>query len=199
MKPTLSDYTYERLKNEILYAEYPIEGLLTEQTIADRYHVSRSPARVALLRLCSEGYLSKYPKKGYIVKNLHGRVVLEKRQVRYLLELGTASHIILHGTDEQIQSLYQYCTVQEDNAEPMTSNMRFHLALAGLLSNPTLVQEIQRLIDVCSPKIFDKTQEREVSFRYAEQHKAIVDALMERNYSKVADAVNADINMSILR
>lgn len=199
MKQTLSDYAYEKLKNEILYGHYPIEGLITEQTIADRYKVSRSPARTALIRLSSEGYLIKYPKKGYIVKNVHGRATYEKRQLRYIIELGIAAHIIQNSSDSQIESLYQYCIEQKNNKEPVSNNRKFHLAVAGLLANPTITQEIQRLMDQSAPKIFDRNQDDEISIQYAKQHKAIVDAMLCRDYNKVAAAINADINMVIMR
>ena len=196
MKQRLSDSTYEQLKKELLDNNSSIEGLLTEQVIADRYGVSRSPARSALLRLCAEGYLRKYPQKGYVVKDIHGRMVKEKRQLRAALETGVCVYLMLTASKEEIDSLYHHC---DENLidDAATNNRQFHLSMAKLLHNEEIVNELQRLIDESAPKILDSTQEEIAKKQYVKAHRKILDAIKARDMEATVDAINSDLNMPI--
>lgn len=196
MKEKLSDIIYKKLKGEILNGPYNIEGFITEQVIADRYSVSRSPAREVLARLCEEGFVTKYPKKGYVVNNTHGQIVRENRQLRYMLELGVASFLIVNASDEQIRTLYDYCSDRPTDGS-QSGNKQFHKALVGMLNNNQIVRKVEQLIDESSPNIFDAAQDQMAATRYAAQHRIIVDSILSRDIARTADAIYADLNMVI--
>lgn len=77
----------EILKNEISNLTLEPESLLSEATLTERFHLSRTPIRDILKQLEKEGYIKIYPQKGSLVSfiDLHSveqiiylRTTLEK-------------------------------------------------------------------------------------------------------------------------
>ena len=64
----LTERIYRQIKRDLMMCRLPSSELFSEQMLADRYNCSRTPAREAAGRLVSEGFLNKYPSKGYIVR-----------------------------------------------------------------------------------------------------------------------------------
>jgi len=63
---------------------------LTEQDIADSLHISRTPAREALMFLWCEDVLEFVPRKGYMIKNVSRQEVLEMYEMIALLDAHAA-------------------------------------------------------------------------------------------------------------
>ncbi|MDR1703066.1 MAG: GntR family transcriptional regulator [Clostridiales bacterium] len=58
------------MKNDIINQEISVSELIDETKIAVKYSVRKTPIREALNRLVQNGYLLKYPRRGYIVKEI---------------------------------------------------------------------------------------------------------------------------------
>jgi DNA-binding GntR family transcriptional regulator len=63
----LRDSVYKVIRRAILNCELAPGQELREQLLAERYRVSRSPVRDALLRLESESFVTVQPRQGYLV------------------------------------------------------------------------------------------------------------------------------------
>lgn len=64
----LRDSIYAVIRRAILTCEFEPGQELREQILAERYHVSKSPVRDALLRLERESLVTVLPRQGYLVK-----------------------------------------------------------------------------------------------------------------------------------
>jgi hypothetical protein len=64
----LRDTVYQAIRRAILTSEFQPGQELREQSLAERYRVSRSPVRDSLLRLEQENLVIVLPRQGYIVK-----------------------------------------------------------------------------------------------------------------------------------
>ena len=82
----LTERIYRKIKRDLMMCRLPSSELFSEQMLADRYNCSRTPAREAAGRLVSEGFLNKYPSKGYIVRLPTEREMSEMRYCLYSLE-----------------------------------------------------------------------------------------------------------------
>ena len=82
----LTERIYRQIKRDLMMCRLPSSELFSEQMLADRYNCSRTPAREAAGRLVSEGFLNKYPSKGYIVRLPTEREMSEMRYCLYSLE-----------------------------------------------------------------------------------------------------------------
>ncbi|HQL84895.1 MAG TPA: GntR family transcriptional regulator, partial [Rectinema sp.] len=60
----MREVIYERLRKAIVLGELQPDSYFTDADIAHEFGVSRTPAREALQKLESNGYIERVPKKG---------------------------------------------------------------------------------------------------------------------------------------
>ncbi|RUX85978.1 GntR family transcriptional regulator, partial [Mesorhizobium sp. M7D.F.Ca.US.004.01.2.1] len=83
---SLSQQIYDRLLNMMIQRELPVGTVLQERKLAEALDVSRTPAREALYRLETEGYISRRPGNSMIVREFSARELVEVLHVRTMLE-----------------------------------------------------------------------------------------------------------------
>ncbi|GGN86603.1 GntR family transcriptional regulator [Streptomyces albiflavescens] len=88
---------YAYLKDTVLTDPAMQGAFLSEQDIADRIGVSRTPIREALLLLAAEDLVELVPKRGARVSPLSGREISELMQLRGIVERYAAEHVIAAG------------------------------------------------------------------------------------------------------
>ena len=193
------------IKRDLMLCKLPSSELFSEQMLADRHHCSRTPAREAAGRLASEGYMSKYPSKGYIVRLPTEREMNEMRYCCYVLESAALRQAFHNAYAEEFRSLYELIDRKHDDPDiAYFSNMTFHYELAKLSGNGTIVSYIERLhglmirgeqapiyrgsayLDEMLPQKIDVKNTADDAFAEKERHRRIVDALVER---KLEDAI----------
>lgn len=80
------EYVYETLKKSIILLSLKPGQSITEQEIAEKLSVSRTPVREAFIRLAQEGLLETYPQRGTVVSLIDLERVDEARFMRRTLE-----------------------------------------------------------------------------------------------------------------
>lgn len=211
MAKDLANKVYQQLKADIINDTFPIDGIITEQMLADRYGVSKTPAREAAIRLVYEDYLVKYPSKGYTVRNPGEQEINNIIDYRYLLECGIAERIIAKASDEEIKNLlFLDKPGKNDDAsvdEFSRLNLEFHMAMAELTHNESIVSCLRgALYLLLRPSIITKMQQYASytgnSPAYAHtvseegcvmEHINIVYALLDRDLEKVRACLAEDI------
>lgn len=83
---SLSQQIYDRLLTMMIQRELPVGTVLQERKLAEALAVSRTPAREALNRLVTEGYISRKPGNSLIVREFSARELVEVLHVRVILE-----------------------------------------------------------------------------------------------------------------
>ena len=101
----LTERIYKLMKTDLMLGHLKSDEMFNEQTLADRYGCSRTPVREAAGRLVIEGYLNKYPSKGYIIRVPSETEVRELRECRYVLECSVIDKLTANASDEQIRAL----------------------------------------------------------------------------------------------
>lgn len=115
--------------------------------LVERYGVSRTPVREAAMRLVHEGYLKKYPKKGYTIRCVGKEELQELQQCRYILESGIVDILIAKATDEEIRGLLSYVEERENYTGALVYwSHRFHLNMAVLTGNENLVSLLNTVL-----------------------------------------------------
>ena len=66
-----SSKIYIQLKEELINSANSYNDLITEKQVAERFGLSKTPARESLNQLCIEGFLEKIPYKGYLTQLSH--------------------------------------------------------------------------------------------------------------------------------
>lgn len=80
------EYVYETLRRSIILLSLKPGQSITEQEIAEKLSVSRTPVREAFIRLAQEGLLETYPQRGTVISLIDLERVDEARFMRRTLE-----------------------------------------------------------------------------------------------------------------
>lgn len=133
--------------------------LLDEAEIGRRFHLSRSPAREALIRLSAEGLVKALPNRGAEVASFDVSMLpayLEALELTYRL---TAHLAAIRRTPLSLERIlvahrrYEALSKAGEFLESLEANRDFHMAIAEAAANPyftiwtrTILEQGQRLL-----------------------------------------------------
>ena len=84
---TIKNYVYNILKENIISARLKPGAQVSEQELADKLEVSRTPVREALIHLHQEELVEIIPQKGTYISKINEQSVEESRYMREILEV----------------------------------------------------------------------------------------------------------------
>lgn len=138
----LTNLIYEQIYRDVIDGTFTANDILTEGQLIQRYGVSKSPVREALISLCDERVLQSIPRTGYRIVQFSPDEVRQIAETRQALELfmfekaypnlGNAEISLLQERNEIIRA-------EDTPFLPATrrweSNVSFHLLLASFAKN----------------------------------------------------------------
>ncbi|MGH3313271.1 MAG: GntR family transcriptional regulator [Streptomyces sp.] len=141
---------YTFLKETVLTDPAMQGEFLSEQTIADRLGISRTPIREALLLLAAEDLVSLVPKRGAYIAPLSGREIGELMEMRALLERYAARRTVATGTApvaEMDRILGEQAKLRGSEAakEFIAADHRFHATLIVAAGNKLMAKQYDAL------------------------------------------------------
>src|SRR5437879_3786745 len=92
---------YNTLREWLIAAKLRPGDFLSEAHLAERCRTSRTPIREACSRLAQDKWLSLIPRKGYLVRPITVREIVELYEYRKLLECFSAAKVAQSATHEQ--------------------------------------------------------------------------------------------------
>jgi DNA-binding GntR family transcriptional regulator len=199
---------YRQLKDLILSFVFYPGARVTENELADRFHVSRTPVREALQRLAAEGYVIIRPKQGCFVRDIDIDEINQYYEVRIGLEMRVLELACLTMPDNQLNKLAMvWNPKQAPRRPPVVETMvardeGFHLALAKGAGNNVLAGYLKDINDhIHIVRRLDFTDQGRVDQTYIEHHEIVqrllardvegAKALLERHIRKSADVAKA--------
>lgn len=203
----LSEKIYYQLRTDLLNEEFPQDELIIEQMLVDRYGVSRTPIREAAMRLVHEGYLKKYPKKGYTIRCVGSDELRDLEECRFILESGVVDILIKKASDEELRGLLSYVDERKQYESALVHwSHIFHLNMAALTGNESLVSMLTSLLykvarptSQLSRTSIDNYRKLAKDESYVDpEHIALVNALLERNAEKAKGILREDISQTML-
>jgi DNA-binding GntR family transcriptional regulator len=120
-------------------------------TLAERFGVSATPVREAMLDLVNEGLVGAVPNKGFRVVEVSERELDELTELRGLVEVPTVARLVGRVAREDLERLRGLAERIEAHAESgdliayVDADRRFHLELLALAGNGQLVDLVDRL------------------------------------------------------
>ena len=102
---SLTVKAYEALRDAILRNELGPGTLLSENSLAEQLHVSRTPVRAALKRLQEEGFVRIMPRRGVLVRNISAEDIVELYQMREALECYAMEFVPQYGDPDELAQL----------------------------------------------------------------------------------------------
>lgn len=148
-----ADRAHAAIRQAILGGEHAPGTMLSENDLAARLSMSRTPVRAALARLQDEGWVTIYPQRGALVRQLSDAEVRESAEVRHALESagiqrGDAArrerlaHQLAGNVAEQERAL-----ATGDFPAFATLALRFHRAFVEMSGNGVMLDVYDRLQD----------------------------------------------------
>lgn len=190
---TKEDWTYERIKEDILNNEFEPGSVMVERKIAEKYNVSRSPVRYALKQLVNEGLLANDSGSRIIVPVYTLEDVL---QVFDLLEVlhTYAFRVSLKNYDQIADSELGYIVgeLQRANKEQnlvnrMEWDIRFHKFIINRVGNKRLEVMFDMLINQKRRFDISSFEDQEHGDMTTKQHEAIYNAVLKRDLDKAIE------------
>jgi DNA-binding GntR family transcriptional regulator len=144
------------LRDEIVRMQLKPLDTLNEKQIGQRFGVSRTPVREALLRLADEGLVEIYPQSGTFVSRIPRRALFEAILIRKALEATTVSLAIAAMTDGGLRELdanqraLQSASEAGDIQSVHSIDTAFHQLIADIAGYPgiwTVIAQVKVQID----------------------------------------------------
>jgi DNA-binding GntR family transcriptional regulator len=137
---------YRILRDWLITAKLAPGEFLSEADLAERCGTSRTPVREACTRLMQDKWLSRIPRKGFLVTPISVRDIIDMYQYRKLLECFAAEKAAQAANSEQISEL-RSLVASENNpaaelAEILRANEAFHRRLSELAGNQRVVSQL---------------------------------------------------------
>lgn len=199
--PPMGNGIYERIRGEILSCALQPGSEIHEQDLAQRYQVSKSPIRDALLRLREQSLIEVQPRKGYRVRPISIADALELYEMRELYERACAMGTINCASDAQLAGLDAFRALPQSGqlADWIAYNRRFHSAIASLCGNRRLAAAATDLIEQ-----FDRLTYVSVTGNgedhglqhFVDEHAHILDALQARDKRQTQTLVREHVESS---
>ncbi|WP_119154114.1 GntR family transcriptional regulator [Caldimonas tepidiphila] len=188
-----------RLRELILGGELEAGSRIAELALVERLRMSRTPIRMALVRLHEEGLLELLASGGFSVKAFSEADVHDALEIRGTLEGLAARMAAERGVPDALLAQARDCVARIDELlEPealsearfdgyVAQNERFHRLLAQMCGSPSVQRQLARamMLPFASPNSFLPLRGRAPDGRRnllvaQEQHRAVLEAIARR-------------------
>jgi len=178
-----SDELRDELEEEILTGLLRPGKRLEEAHLAERFGVSRTPIREALLQLAANGLIEFRPRRGAVVVEIGPRQLIEMFDVMAELEAMCARLAARRVTDEaleQIAAAHDDCAsaaAEKNINEYYAANEVFHARIREASQNEFLVEQATSLQKRLKPYRRMQLRARDRIRASLQEHKQIADAI----------------------
>jgi DNA-binding GntR family transcriptional regulator len=190
----LAQQAYESIRGELMSGRWSPDERLTEEQVAERLSISRTPAREALRRLVLMGSLEPVPGGGYRQRTFTRRDVREHCDLRLVLEPEAAA-LTAQRDPAELDALLANDDLRRPVLDP-AHDMRFHVAIAEASGNDVLAGLIRTLNERAAVHLLygdaDDTSLRE---QLADAHVEIMAALDARDASGAFGAMRRHLRV----
>ncbi|MGF6612704.1 DNA-binding GntR family transcriptional regulator [Paraburkholderia sp. WSM4175] len=191
ISPSRADHVYVSVREDIFDMRLLPGDRVTEGSIAERFGVSRTPAREALQRLQGDGLMRGYVRGGWEVVPVDFKRFEDLYEMRKLIEtfavskLASAEGELSEGVARMLGQLEQIWKIptahrRRDGREMVALDEAFHHALVQAADNAELTNAMQRVTDrIRVVRRLDLVYGDCIDETY-DEHLAILDAIRRR-------------------
>lgn len=191
---------YINIREDILSGKLDGGSRLTEQSICERYHVSRTPVREALSRLESEGLIRLLKNRGAVICSLSQSDLDDLLRLKEQAELIAIERAIesIEKTDlddlDELFEFMEFYTSKNDIDRMININSAFHKLIYHCTHNWLLerrLNQYQLYIDeLCPENYYANNYLRDV----LTEHRAIYDAIRKKDVPAGLEAIRVHLD-----
>jgi DNA-binding GntR family transcriptional regulator len=197
----LSESVYRVLKSDIFEFRLLPGSRFSENEVAARARVSRTPVREALFRLAREGYLQVHPKSGWSVRPLDFDLLDDLYDLRLVLETAAVQRLCEGDPKAALAGVAKVWLVAPrsrltDGARVARLDEEFHATLVESAGNPELARVHQSITErIRIVRRLDFTHPERVVYTYLE-HGQILRAVLARRPARAGQHLARHIEAS---
>ena len=189
----LKDHIYEKISDMIVNAELMPGDRITEISIAEKFGVSLTPVREALIKLHADGILHKVPHKGFYVNKYSEQEIVEIYEVFCSLQELAIQISMDKFTEEDIRRQeelideMEHCCERQDFKSYLAANHRVHDYYVNRSENQFLISMYHNICIRPVPIFYFSEEEREVSSmkKGIHEHRCLVDCFRRKDMAEV--------------
>ena len=203
-----------RLRELILSGEFCHGDRMSELPLVERLGVSRTPLRLALVKLEHEGLLQELPGGGYVVRKFTSADIAQANELRGVLEGTAARFAAERGTPRRALRAMQrvsdeiaeviYLVDYESFERYVALNGRFHAELVRLAESPFLERALDTVtcVPFSSPTSFVLSEaelpaSREILVIAHSQHLALIEAIEHREGARAENIAREHARLAL--
>ncbi|WP_319519056.1 GntR family transcriptional regulator [uncultured Martelella sp.] len=182
-------YVYETLRNEIIELKLEPGSPVDETELSERFSMSRTPIREALVRLSAEGLITALTNRTTIVSNIDFVQLGSFFDALTLMYRVTARLAAIHYTEADLAGIRRH---QDDFARAVetrdvlgmiATNRDFHIAIAEAGRNKYYTDLFRRLLDDGRRilRLYYRSYDDDLPRQYVAEHEHIVSAMIARD------------------
>ncbi|WP_157264007.1 GntR family transcriptional regulator [Azohydromonas aeria] len=191
---------YDALRSEILSLELQPGQLLDETTLAERFDMSRSPVREALIRLAGEELVVTLPNRSTIVapleiatfpKYIDALDIAQRMNARLAAECRTEEDLKIIARQ---QKRFEASIKTGNHLTMSAANKDFHMAIANAGRNPYLAGFYERLLDQGRRMMhlhFDYLERTNEGYLLTDEHGDMLEAIRARDVARADELAHA--------
>ncbi|HZO04249.1 MAG TPA: GntR family transcriptional regulator [Burkholderiales bacterium] len=198
---SLAGSVYEQLKSDIFEFRLLPGSRFSENEVAHRARVSRTPVREALFRLEREGYLQVHAKSGWSVRALDFEQLDHLYDLRVVLEGAAVEKLCASDPKAALAGLGNIWLVPprrrlSDGARVARLDEEFHSKLVAAAGNPELARVHQSITErIRIVRRLDFTHPERIVYTYLE-HGQILRAILARKAGRALQLLKSHIEES---
>ncbi|WP_267549403.1 GntR family transcriptional regulator [Rhizobium rhizogenes] len=180
---------YDILRDEILHLELPPGSPIDEVQLSERFGMSRTPIREALVRLAGEGLIDTLPNRSTMVSqidflNMHSYFDALVLMYRVTTQLAAKYH---RPEDLEIvrarQAEFAEAVDAQDALAMISTNAALHLAIAEAGRNPYFTSLFGRLLNEGRRllRLYYQSYDDRLPRRFVEEHDEMIAAIAARD------------------
>lgn len=182
-------HVYDVLRDEILDLVVAPGSPIDEVQLAERFGMSRTPIREALVRLAGEGLIDTLPNRSTMVSNidfLNIHTYFDALTLMYRVTAQLAAQY--HRPDDldairALQAEFAAAVEAQDALAMIATNAAFHMAIAEAGRNSYFTSLFKRLLDEGRRilRLYYQSYEDRLPHRFVEEHDEMIAAIAARD------------------
>lgn len=180
---------YDLLRDEILNLDVAPGSPVDEVQLAERFRISRTPIREALVRLAGEGLVTTLPNRSTMVSNIdflnlqpffEALVLMYRVTARLAAERHREDHL---RTIRARQRDFADASKTQDALAMIATNAAFHSAIADAGGNPYFAGLFNKLLDEGRRilRLYYNSYDDQLPRRFVDEHDELISAIARRD------------------
>ncbi len=183
---------YDLLRDEILDLVLPPGSPVDEMQLAERFRISRTPVREALVRLAGEGLIEALPNRSTMVSNIDFLNMQPLFDALVLMYRVTARLAAEHHRPEDLevirarQAEFAAAVAAQDALAMIATNADFHAAIAEAGRNPYFCGLFGRVLDESRRllRLYYRSFDDRLPQAYVDEHEGLIAAIAARDVAE---------------